>query len=122
MPTNKTDPKTDPSSIAAQQADVKRQQDALKAQAKQLREQATALRPAKATKTLEQVIAEQSAEPRKYIVRSIAGRVLDRTAKGQDEETALAEVLAQAEAWTRQELARRASAKTARAAKVVIAE
>jgi hypothetical protein len=115
MPAKKTEkPTTD--SIAQQQADVKRQQAELKAQAKTLREQAAALRPAKATKPLEQVIAEQNAEPQKYIVRSVAGRVLDRTAKGQDEETALAEVLAQVEAWTRDELARRASAKTAQVA------
>ena len=115
MPAKKTmtsQPATDSATIAAQQADVKRQQAELKAQAAKLREQAAALRPAKASKTLAQVIADQNAEPQKYIVRSIAGRVLDRTAKGQDGEVALAEVLAQVDAWTRDELARRASAKT----------
>jgi hypothetical protein len=119
MPAKKT---SNQPSIAQQQADVKRQQAELKAQAAKLREQAAALRPAKAIKTLAQVIDEQNAEPQKYIVRSIAGRVLERVQHGQDEDTALGEVLEQVTVWTRQELARRAAAKTARAEKVATAE
>jgi hypothetical protein len=122
MPATKATKTSQPTidSIAQQQADVKRQQAELKEQAKQLREQAAALRPAKATKTLEQVIEAQNAEPQKYIVRSIAGRVQDRVRVGQDTETALAEVLAQVDAWTRDELDRRASAKAAKAAQVAV--
>jgi hypothetical protein len=115
MPTKKTtttQPTTDSqTTIAQQQADVKRQQDEVKAQSKQLREQAAALRPAKATKTLAQIIEAQNATPQKYIVRSIAGRVLERVQQGQDQDEALTQVLVQVSEWTRQERARRASAK-----------
>src|SRR5260370_1183663 len=91
-------------SIAEQMAAVKAQQAALKAQQKELREKARALRPAKAERTLAQVIQDQNSTYQKYIVRSIAGRVLERCNHGQDPDTAMTEVLATMKAWTEEEM------------------
>ena len=71
---------------------------------------------------LTEIIEVQNATPQKYIVRSIAGRVLERMQYGQDQASATVAVLEQMEEWTREEIARRLTAKTAKAEKDAAAE
>jgi hypothetical protein len=88
-------------------ADVKRQQADLTAQAKVLREQAKALRPAKITKTLEEVTHEQDTVPRwaiGYVVKRVQARV--RTGE-QDVDEAMRDVLGRLDTLARAEMASR---------------
>ena len=66
-----------------------------------------AQREAAKVQTLEQVIEAQSSHRQKWVVETLAGRVMARTKAGQDQDTAMREVFAQFEAWTLEETQRR---------------
>jgi hypothetical protein len=106
-------------SIAEQMADVKRQQDVLTAQSKTLREQKKALRataPAKPTKTLEEVEAEQRDERIGWAIGYVIVRVQARERAGQERTDALQCVLDNLAAGVRQEMGLRASRRAEKAA------
>jgi putative N-acetylmannosamine-6-phosphate epimerase len=71
-----------------------------------------AQREAAKVQTLEQVIAAQNAHRQKWVVETLAGRVMARTKSGQSQDEAMREVLTEFEAWAREEIERRLSAKT----------
>jgi len=133
MPAKKVTPETPetpstveptPESIAAMQADVKRQQDALAAQAKELRAQAKAARAtsAKPVKSLVEVEADQYDERAPWLYGYIIIRVQARERAGQSRTDALDCVLANLSLGVTEEMGLRDAKKAQKVASVAEAD
>lgn len=122
MPAKKSDTTyltTPRTSAASQLAELNEQIAALKATVKATRENETkrhaeerAQKKAAKTLTLEQVIEKQSHQRQKWIEETIAGRAIARISAGQDQNTAVSEVLATFAGWALEEIERRQTSKT----------
>jgi len=96
--------------IDAQFATLTAQKKAARASEQTRRAEAKAAKDAAKIQTLEEVIATQE-KAQKWVIQTIAGRVLKRVAAGQDQGDAMRAVLEQLESWALEEIQRRQTSK-----------